>query len=129
MAGARPYNGLTIHDKISAKALVRSSLARLICSGLRRTFHRSKTMRKITLITASLVLAVSSAAAFATPKSKGASAFSPGSQMRDQTTATTTKGASDFAPGDQMKDLGTKTTKGASDLSPGDQMNDARRKK
>ena len=85
-------------------------------------------MKKITVITASALLAVSSAAGFAAPKSKGASGFSPGDQMRNQTTKTT-KGASEFSPGDQMKDLGTKTTKGASDFSPGDTMNDARKKK
>ncbi len=72
-------------------------------------------MKKITVITASALLAVSSAAGFAAPKSKGATK--------------TTKGASEFSPGDQMKDLGTKTTKGASDFSPGDTMNDARKKK
>ena len=84
-------------------------------------------MKKITLIAASILLAVSSAAGFAAPKSKGASDLSPGDQMKDLGTKTT-KGASDLSPGDQMRDLGIKSTKGASGFSPGDSMNDLRSK-
>ena len=83
-------------------------------------------MKKITLITASLLLLGSSALALAGSKSHGASSFSPGQQMREQTTPMP-RGASEFTPADQMKDAGT-TTKGASEFTPGDKKNDAKKK-
>jgi hypothetical protein len=82
-------------------------------------------MKKAVLVAAALVIGASPAFA---QKSKGASEFSPGDQMRDSRTQTT-KGASEFAPGDRMRDQGTTgMSKGASELSPGDRMNDRRKK-
>jgi hypothetical protein len=83
-------------------------------------------MKKITLITASLLLVGSSALALAGSKSQGASSSSPGQQMREQTNPTT-KGAAEFTPADQMKDAGS-TTKGASEFTPPDKKNDAKKK-
>ncbi|SDJ83064.1 MULTISPECIES: hypothetical protein [Bradyrhizobium] len=82
-------------------------------------------MKKAVLVTAALLIGASPAFA---QKSKGASEFSPGDQMRDSRTQTT-KGASEYAPGDRMKEPGTTgMSKGASELSPGDKMNDRRKK-
>ena len=81
-------------------------------------------MNKIAIVAASALLAGTSAAAHA--GSKGASSFSPGHEMRSQTSPTT-KGASEFTPADQKKDAGT-TAKGASEFTPGDKRNDARKK-
>ncbi len=82
-------------------------------------------MKKAILVTAALLIGASPAFA---QKSKGASEFSPGDQMRDSRTPTT-KGASEFAPGDRMRDQGTTgMSKGASEMSPGDRMNDRRKK-
>jgi len=81
-------------------------------------------MNKIMIFAASALLAGTSAAALA--GSKGASSFSPGHEMRSQTSPTT-KGASEFTPADQKKDAAT-TTKGASEFTPGDKRNDARKK-
>ena len=81
-------------------------------------------MNKIAIFAASALLAGTSAAAHA--GSKGASSFSPGHEMRSQTSPTT-KGASEFTPADQKKDAGT-TAKGASEFTPGDKRNDARKK-
>ncbi|SHM73322.1 hypothetical protein SAMN05444321_7396 [Bradyrhizobium lablabi] len=60
-------------------------------------------MKKAVLVTAALLIGASPAFA---QKSKGASEFSPGDQMRDSRTQTT-KGASEYAPGDRMKEPGT----------------------
>jgi hypothetical protein len=81
-------------------------------------------MNKIAILAASALLVGTCAAALA--GSKGASSFSPGHEMKTQTTPTT-KGASEFTPADQKKDAGT-TTKGASEFTPGDKKNDARKK-
>jgi hypothetical protein len=45
-------------------------------------------MKKTTVIGATLLLVASTAVGLAGPKSKGASEFSPGDQMRDQGTKT-----------------------------------------
>jgi hypothetical protein len=79
----------------------------------------------VTVIGATVLIAASSAVALA--GSRGASSFSPGQHIRDQTTPRT-GGASEFTPADQMKDAGT-TTRGASEFTPGDKRNDARKKK
>jgi hypothetical protein len=81
-------------------------------------------MKKVTIIAVSLQLVGSSGLALAHGSSGGASAFSPGQQMRAQTSPTT-KGASDLTPADQMKDSSTTTTNGASGFSPGDKKNDS----
>ena len=81
-------------------------------------------MNKIAILGALALLLGTCAVALA--GSKGASSFSPGREMKSQTSPTT-KGASEFTPADQKKDAGT-TTKGASEFTPGDKMNDARKK-
>ena len=80
----------------------------------------------VTVIGATVLLAASSAVALA--GSRGASSFSPGQHIRDQTTPRT-GGASEFTPADQMKDATTTTTRGASEFTPGDLRNDKRKKK
>jgi hypothetical protein len=78
-------------------------------------------MRKISTLVA--VLLVGSAVAAYAQKSPGASEYSPGDRMKDQSSSSGTKepGASSYAPGHEQKAPG-----GASEMSPGDKMNDAR---
>jgi len=78
-------------------------------------------MKKITTLAA--VLLVSTAVAAYAQKSPGASEYSPGDRMKDQSTMNGTKGpgASSNAPGHEQKTPG-----GASEMSPGDKINDAR---
>jgi hypothetical protein len=79
-------------------------------------------MRKISALAA--VLLVSTAVAAYAQKSPGASEYSPGDRMKDQSsTQSGTKGpgASSYAPGQKQTKPG-----GASELSPGDKMNDTR---
>jgi len=79
-------------------------------------------MKKISTL-AAVLLAGSVAAAYA-QKSPGASEYSPGDKMHDQSTRSgkTGPGASQYAPGQKQTSPG-----GASELSPGDKMNDTRR--
>jgi len=79
-------------------------------------------MKKISALAA--VLLVSTAVAAYAQKTPGASEYSPGDRMKDQSsTMSGTKGpgASSHAPGHEQKTPG-----GASEMSPGDKMNDAR---
>jgi hypothetical protein len=79
-------------------------------------------MKKISAMAA--VLLVGSVVAAYAQKSPGASEYSPGDKMHDQSsTKSGTKGpgASSYAPGQKQTTPG-----GASELSPGDKMNDTR---
>jgi len=79
-------------------------------------------MKKIS--TLATVLLVGSVVAAYAQKSPGASEYSPGDKMHDQSGTMSNKsgpGASQYAPGQKQKTPG-----GASELSPGDKMNDAR---
>ena len=79
-------------------------------------------MKKIAALAA--VLLVNTAVAAYAQKSPGASEYSPGDKMHDQSTRSgkTGPGASQYAPGQKQTSPG-----GASELSPGDKMNDTRR--
>jgi len=79
-------------------------------------------MKKIS--TLAVVMLVGSVVAAYAQKSPGASEYSPGDRMHDQSsTKSGTKGpgASQYAPGHEQKTPG-----GASEMSPGDRMNDTR---
>lgn len=81
-------------------------------------------MRRVIIYTTALLLGAGSAAFAA--ETGGASRMSPGHQMQNSTSSSSTsKGASEYSPGDRMKDKGTVgKSKGASENSPGDRMND-----
>ena len=79
-------------------------------------------MKKIAALAA--VLLVNTAVAAYAQKSPGASEYSPGDKMHDQSGTMSNKtgpGASQYAPGQRQTKPG-----GASELSPGDKMNDTR---
>lgn len=88
-------------------------------------------MNKIMIVASAALLGTTVAASAA---ERGASSLSPGHEMQEHSTGTsTTKGASEYSPGDRMQDKGTVgmsrgSRKGASEYSPGDRMNDRRDK-
>jgi hypothetical protein len=81
-------------------------------------------MKRIATLAA--VLLVGTAVSAFAQKSPGASEYSPGDKMHDQSSSSTLKGntgpgASQYAPGQKQTSPG-----GASETSPGDKMNDTR---
>lgn len=83
-------------------------------------------MKKVVTALAAALLVSSLVAAYA-QKSPGASEYSPGDRLNDQSQSRTLNnkpgpGASQYAPGREQKTPG-----GASELSPGDTMHDSQR--
>ncbi len=80
-------------------------------------------MKKISAIAAALL--VGTVVAAHAQKSRGASEYTPGDTMKDQSSSSTLSkkgpGASAYTPGHQQGSPG-----GASEISPGDRMNDKR---
>ncbi len=79
-------------------------------------------MKKTSILVAAIL--VSTAAVANAQKSRGASEYTPGDTMKDQSTTLSRQkspGASGSTPGHMQKTPG-----GASELSPGDKMNDKR---
>jgi hypothetical protein len=75
--------------------------------------------------TLATVLLVGTVVAAYAQKSPGASEYSPGDRMKDESSTEKSKdhspGASQYAPGHEQR-----TSGGASEMSPGDRMNDTR---
>lgn len=77
---------------------------------------------KIALVLTACVLA---APAMAAEKGPGASEYSPGHKMQNETGESTGPGASDYTPGHQMQnEKGKSAGPGASEYSPGHQAQD-----
>jgi hypothetical protein len=81
-------------------------------------------MKRIAALAA--VLLIGTAVSAFAQRSPGASEYSPGDKMHDQSSSSTLKGKSGPGASENAPGLNQKSPGGASELSPGDKMNDAR---